>query len=145
MQNTWIVVADSGRARFFACTAKHEPLNEFDGMVHLESRMRESDELSDRQGGIAGGHGEGDHTFEAPTDHKYHEAENFARQIAGKLEHGRVNREYKALILIAAPAFLGILRQTVDSHVLNMVSNSLDKNLVAESEEVIREHLFSGL
>ncbi|PPD26100.1 MAG: hypothetical protein CTY22_06230, partial [Methylomonas sp.] len=48
---------------------------ELDGMMHAEGRMQERDNLSDRQGGIAGGHGEGDHTFEAPTDMKHREAE----------------------------------------------------------------------
>lgn len=142
MSATWIVVADSSRARFFQLESRIEPLKEFDGMVHAEGRMREQEEITDRQGGIAGGHGEGDHTFEAPTDLKHHEAEVFSRQIADKLEHGRVNHDYNKLILVAPPAFLGVLRHALNSHVLDLVSSSLDKNLVVEDEAVIREHIF---
>lgn len=103
--------------------------------------MRDQDEISDRQGGLAGGHGEGGHAFEAPTDIKRHEAEVFAKQIADQLEHGRVNHDYNKLILVAPPAFLGTLRQTLNDHVKALVSNSLDKDLVAEKENVIREHI----
>lgn len=142
MSGTWIVVADSSRARFFSLVSRREPLQELEGMVHAEGRMYGRDEVSDRQGGIAGGHGEGDHTFEAPTDLKHHEAEVFARQIAEKLEQGRVDHTYNKLILVAAPAFLGTLRHVLNQHVLDLVSNSLDKNLVAENEAEIREHLF---
>lgn len=142
MSGTWIVVADSSRARFFTLGSRREPLQELDGMVHAEGRMYERDEVSDRQGGIAGGHGEGDHTFEAPTDLKHHEAEVFARQIAEKLEQGRVDHKYDKLILVAAPAFLGVLRNILNQHVQDLIYNSLDKNLVAETEAEIREHLF---
>jgi len=114
---------------------------ELDGMMHAEGRMQERDNLSDRQGGIAGGHGEGDHTFEAPTDMKHREAEVFARQIADKLEQGRVNHDYDQLILVAPPAFLGALRQAVNDHVHDLIANTFDKNLVSESEATIREHI----
>ena len=142
MTGTWVVVADSSRARFFTLAGKSEPMQELEGMTHAESRMRNQDEVSDKQGGLAGGHGEGGHAFEAPTDIKHHDAEIFAKQIADKLEHGRVNHAYNKLILVAPPAFLGALRQAMNDHVVNLVSKSLDKNLVAENEAVIREHVF---
>ena len=142
MSGTWVVVSDSSRARLFSLENRSEPLVELDGMIHSEGRMRELDENSDRQGGIAGGHGEGDHTFEAPTDLKHHEAEVFARQIADKLENGRVNHEYHKLILVAPPAFLGALRHVLNQHIQDLVSHSVDKNLVSADETVIREHIF---
>ncbi len=140
MSGTWIVVADSSRARFFSWEYRTEPLQELEGMVHEEGRMRDQDEISDRQGGLAGGHGEGGHPFEAPTDLKHHDMAVFAKQIADKLEHGRVNRDYNKLVLVAPPAFLGSLRSELNAHVLEMVSSSLDKNLVTENEATIRQH-----
>ncbi len=141
MLSTWIVVADSSRARFFLLESRIEPLSELEDLLHAEGRMREGDVIGDRQGGLAGGHGEGGHAFEAPTDPKQHELAVFAKQIADKLEQGRVNHSYRKLILVAPPAFLGVLRQTLNSHVLEMVDSTLDKNLVAEDESVIRQHI----
>ncbi|TPQ29817.1 host attachment protein [Methylomonas koyamae] len=107
MPVTRVIVTDSSRARFFNLTSRIEPMLELDGLTHAEGegRMPGQDEVSDRQGGIAGGHGEGDHTFEAPTDLKHHEAEVFARQIADRLEQGRVGREFDKLVLVAPPEF----------------------------------------
>lgn len=141
MAGTWVVVADSSKARFFTYASRNEPMQEHEGMLHAEGRMKDQDEISDKQGGLAGGHGEGGHAFEAPTDLKQHEAEVFAKQIADKLEHGRVNHDYDKLILVAPPAFLGVLRQAINDYVADKVSNSLDKNLVSETEAVIREHI----
>jgi protein required for attachment to host cells len=141
MTGTWIVVADRSRARFFVMESRIEPLQELDGMVHVEGRHREQDEVSDRQGGIAGGHGEGGHAFAAPTDLKHHEADLFAGQIAEKLEQGRINHNYRKLILVAPPAFLGALRHALNEHVLQLISTTVDKNLVSEDEAVIREHV----
>lgn len=141
MSGTWIVVADSSRARFFAMENRSDPLQEMEGMAHEEGRLREQDEVSDRQGGLAGGHGEGGHPFEPPTDPKHREMVVFAKQIAGKLEQGRVNHDYNKLLLVAPPAFLGTLRQELNEHVLQMVSDSLDKNLVAETPAEIRQHI----
>ncbi|MGR8930798.1 MAG: host attachment protein [Gammaproteobacteria bacterium] len=142
MSETWVLVADSSKARFFSVVSRSEPLQELDGMLHAESRLREQDEISDKQGGLAGGHGEGGHAFEAPTEVKHHEAEVFARQIVNRLEHGRVTNALDKLILVAPPAFLGTLRQAMPDPLANLVSKSVDKNLVAETEAVIRAHIF---
>ncbi|MGD0960746.1 MAG: host attachment protein [Methylomonas sp.] len=141
MLTTWIVVADSSRARFFLMENRNEPLTELDGMAHIEGRLREGDVISDRQGGLAGGHGEGGHPFEAPTDLKQHEMELFAKQIADKLEQGRVNHSYRKLILAAPPAMLGALRQSLNAQVLAMVGSSIDKNLVSEHADEIHRRI----
>ncbi|WAR44267.1 host attachment protein [Methylomonas rapida] len=137
MTITWVIVADSSRARFFNMPSRTESLQEMEGMVHAEGRMRDQEEVSDRQGGLASG----GHAFEAPTDIAQHEADVFAKQIADRLEHGRVERAYDKLVLVAAPAFLGALRHALNDHVKNLVAMSLDKNLVSEKEAAIREHI----
>jgi len=141
MLTTWVVVADSCKVRFFLMAGRNEPLTEINDIIHSEGRLLSQDDVSDRQGGISGSHGEGGHSFAAPTDVKQHEAMLFAKLIAEKLDHARVQHEYEKLILIAAPSFLGLLRNELNHHVLEMVSASLDKNLVTEEEAVIREHL----
>ena len=138
MLDTWIVVADSSMARVYLATDKHQPLVEFDNLLHMEGRLREHDELSDRQGSIAGGH----HNFSDPTDLKHHEAEVFARQICAQLETGRVNHHFQQLILVAPPAFLGTLRQTLNPHLSKMVSNSLSKNLLNADPSELSKQLF---
>jgi protein required for attachment to host cells len=141
MSKTWVVVADSSKAKFFAMESKIKPLREIEEMTHAEGRLRAQDEVTDRQGGIAGGHGQGDHTFEAPTDVRHHEAVRFAKQIGDKLEQGRTGGSFDDLILVAPPGFLGVLRQSLNSQTLKLVSKSVDKHLIAQNEAAIREHI----
>lgn len=138
---TWILVADSSRARFFRRDMPGAALEEFSGMTHAESRLHEQEEYSDRQGDLAGGHDEGPHSFEAETGFREHQAEVFARQIADRLEQGRVEHQYRHLVLIAPPAFLGAVRNTLNSHVLELVSQAVDKNLVTAELTDIAGHL----
>ncbi|MDD2738414.1 MAG: host attachment protein [Methylomonas lenta] len=135
---TWIVVADSSRARFFSMKNRLDPLTEIQCMSHLESRGHAYDDFDEYHGSL----GQGDHTFETHSDLKQSEADVFAKQIADRLEQGRVKHEFNNLILVAPPAFLGALRHGINDHVFDYISNSVDKNLVVEREEVIRHHLF---
>lgn len=141
MPSTWVLVADSSRARFFSLDSRVDPLREIDTLIHAEGKLRARDEVTDRQGGIAGGHGQGDFTFEAPTDIKHQDQVNFAHQIGEKLEQGRVSNAYEDLILVAPPAFLGVLRQTLNDHIQKMVFKAVNKNLVTEEIASIHRHI----
>lgn len=137
MACTWIVVADSSRARFFSVASRAEPLNEVHCMAHVESRSHAHDDFGDQANLSQGGHAQ-----DAHTNQKQHEAAVFARQIAVFLEQGRVRRDFNNLILVAAPHFLGVLRHSLNSHVYDYISNELDKNLVMASEAEIRRQVF---
>lgn len=137
MYSKWVVVADSSRARFFFYEGKKEPLRELEDLVHAEGKLKTQDVVSDQQGG----RGIGSHSFEPVTDVKQQEAIRFAHQIGDKLEQGRVNNEFNDLVLIAPPAFLGTLRQTLNDQIMKLVGKSIDKNLVAQDESNIRNYL----
>ena len=138
MSCSWIVVADSCRARFFAMKSRLEPLTEMQCMSHVESRGHAYDDFDEYHGN----HGQAGQAFAAHTNQKHHEATVFAKQIAEILERGRIKQGFNNLILVAPPAFLGALRQNINDHVTDYISDSLDKNLVTENEAVIRSHLF---
>ena len=138
MSYTWIVVADSSRARFFSMKNRLDSLTEIQCMSHVESRGHFYDDYDEYHGNL----GQGGHRSDTHGDLKQNEAAVFAKQIAGRLELGRVKHEFNNLILVAPPAFLGALRHSISDHVFDYISESLDKNLVMEHEEVIRHHLF---
>lgn len=140
MLGTWIIVADSARARFFLMESRNLPLTELDNIVHTEGRMLQGSVVSDREGKLAG-HGNSGYSFEPPTDFKQHELEIFVKRIAEKLEQARVNDSYQKLILIAPPALLGKLRQALNPHILEMISHSIDKNCVSENADEILERI----
>jgi protein required for attachment to host cells len=65
----------------------------------------------------------------------------FARQVVERLESARAQGELERLILVAAPEFLGLLREHLSSESKRIVENEFALNLVGMSAEEIRAHL----
>jgi protein required for attachment to host cells len=57
------------------------------------------------------------------------------------LYEGRTHGEYDRLVLIAAPAFLGMLRENLDKHVLDQVTLSMDKDFSQLRADELRARL----
>lgn len=67
----------------------------------------------------------------------------FAKRLADRLDHGRTQGDFDQLMLVAPPAFLGLLRESLNDQTLKLVSQSVDKNLVQAGEQSIRDNLFA--
>jgi protein required for attachment to host cells len=78
---------------------------------------------------------------EAKVDVKEQEAISFARRIADRIERARTQAELTQLVLVAPPDFLGVLRAALSPPAMKHVVQTLDKNLVRETEAEIREYL----
>ena len=141
MANTWILVAESSRAKFYATNNRLDPPTEIDALVHPESRMHEGDLISDGAGSDGGSVGQGRHVMNHKTSAREHESLGFAKEIANRLDSARNQGEFKKLILVAPPAFLGLLRDNLSKEVMDMVSRQVDKNLVQQPPEVLRNYL----
>ncbi len=141
MQHSWILVADSSRARIFAAGKATSPLAEVKDLTHPEARFHEQKLTSDLPGSQAGGAGGSHHGVSGETDSKTTEAVNFAREITDYLNDAWNRQEFQHLIVIAAPSFLGLLRDKLTGEISKAITLSLDKNLVKHGADEIREHL----
>lgn len=139
MKKTWVVVAESSRARIFLAESRVKPMRELEGLAHPESRARVLDINADNAGRAFDSAGQGRHAMENEVDPKKHEAEMFAKEIAEHLDKARAKGEFEELIIVAAPEFLGLLRKHVNPVTAKQVAKTVSKNLVRESEEVIRK------
>jgi protein required for attachment to host cells len=139
----WIVVAEQSRARLFLMESPTAALKELRVLTHPEGRAAPHDLQTDRDAQVVRGRHRESHAIEAHVDPKRQEAMAFAREIVAVLETGRLEAAYEALILVAAPEYLGILRENLSEPLKKLVSNSLAKNLVRHSEADIREHVLA--
>ena len=138
---TWVVVADSSKARIFSAENSSSPLVEFKAIEHPEGRMHTRELTSDLPGSDSNRTGSGRHSMGSETDPKRHEAESFAKQITGYIESARNNNQLSRLIIIAAPALLGMLRRNMSNETGKLVAMELDKNLSDLKGEEIRQYL----
>lgn len=140
MGNTWVLVADSSRARVFVAESTTSPLTELRTMVHPEGRQHAQDMTSDLPGRQAGSDGR-HHAVSSETEPKKTEAINFAKTISDYLEDSVNKLGYTRLVIVAAPAFLGLLREHMKPESLKRVTLELDKDLTQHSTDDIRQHL----
>lgn len=127
MPTNWILVADRSRARVFSQRLPGEPLEEVKDFVHPESSLKKHDVVTDRQGRFSE-RGGARQAGDPETDFKHETAEKFAGELVDFLEHGRQTNQFGQLTLIAAPLFLGVLRQKLTSPLSQLTTLEIDKD-----------------
>jgi len=140
MKSTWIVVAESARARIFTMSEIGAKLQEITDLSHPESRLHDTELTSDLPGRAFDSQGQGRHAMEPATDPKEREARAFAAEIARHIERGRHQGNFDGLVLIAPPKFLGRLRAELTKPARDALVGELDKNLVeADTKTLARQ------
>lgn len=137
--NTWILVADGGRARMFACARSDAPLAEVGTLVNPAAHLHERDLVADRGGRGRGVRGGGHAVSES--DAKAQAEDRFCVEVCAALATAQARGEYGRLYLIAAPAFLGRLRRHVSRGVQDAVVAEIDRDLTHLSAGELRTHL----
>jgi len=152
---TWVVVADTARARFFRVEQQQAPertlvqkpmhpessevLVEIEDLLHPESRFFDSELTSDAPGmanvvGMRGKFG-----MDGKVSPKEEEGIRFSKDLAQALK--AQSQQFDHLYLIAPPHFLGLLRPDLDKAVVSKIVLEIDKELTRHSVEDIRAHL----
>ena len=139
--STWVVVADARHARIFSADKSHSPLVELEDLTHPEARLHERDFSSDRPGRAFDTTGMGRHAMGKEVPPKKHELGRFARELCDRLNNARATGAFEKLYIVAAPAFLGTLRNCMDSVTQKFIAGEIDKNLTTHPPEEIRRHL----
>jgi protein required for attachment to host cells len=140
MASTWVVVADTSRARIFSAEKPAGDLVEIEDLTHPEARLHEGDLTTDRAGSGKNG-GTVSFALGDTTSHKEAEATRFAHEVSERVEAGRVGGKFHKLYVIAAPQFLGLLRKHQSSATRQLVAAEISKNLSSQDSRAIRAHL----
>ncbi len=142
MSKTWIVVAESARARIFSQHKPRGPVEELQDLVHPASALHSRELTSDRQGRTFDRSRQGArHAMEPNKGPQEVEAEVFAREIAALLEAARRRGGLDNVVLIAPPQFLGLLTGCLDEQTQKLISRRIHKNLVRHSVDDISAQL----
>ena len=141
MPDTWVVVADSSAAHIFTAAHRHAPLTLVESLTHAESRMHPRERLSD----VAGrGHdpvGPGRHGLDQGQTLRDEDRQRFAREIAARLEAAHRLKRFNDLIVMAGPAFLGVLRDALSKTLQQATVAEVPKDLVAQDTAAIEAHI----
>lgn len=137
----WVVVAESSRARIFSLAKVKGPMDEILTLDNPDSRAHEQQLTSDLPGRAFDSVGQGRHAIGTSVEPKQQETMAFAKQIAEHLDAHRKSGDYGKLVIFAAPAFLGLLRERMNDQTNKLVVFESNKNLAQLSVDKIREHI----
>jgi protein required for attachment to host cells len=127
MATTWIVAADSSRARVLQVADRQKQLTEIEDLLNPGGRMDDRELTTDAHPRFRGTGGPGSDRQE--TGAAEHETELFAKRIGDYLDKARNDHRYDRLYLVAPPKFLGVLCGKLNKEVGKLVADELDKDL----------------
>ncbi len=132
MQATWVVVADRNRATIYTVPR---------GMA----RLRQLSELSHSRTAMGPDGGRQTRKSDQAPDSVERQACSFAVDVALYVEDARRERRFDELILVAAPAFLACLRESLSQAARDAVIGEIGKNLVGARPETLQEQVLRVL
>lgn len=139
---TWILVADASKARLFSThkarlfsEKKPNNLELIQEFTHEDSRKKGIDLKSDRMGENAHG------TFAEGTPPKKIEAERFALELSHALDSKLKENSLHDLILVAPPAFMGLLNKHLSHGLQKVVSQTIEKDYTQDSVNHLVDNL----
>jgi len=138
MKRSWLVVADSSRARIFSFESTHGDWDLEEEVDHPAARIHTSELVTDQQGRASGGHAS---AFSNEVDAHAQEEVKFARALSDRLAHGFDDHAFAQLGMVAPPHFLGLLRKTLADRVGRSLFLELGKDYTAASEAELKDRL----
>jgi protein required for attachment to host cells len=141
MRKLRIVVADRTTAIFYEAPSLRKVPLEVGRLNYLPGNLQERELGRDRPGrghtsvtGIRYG-------MDTEDKEKHKETLLFAKLIVRRLEQERQAGAFEALIIVAGPAFLGVLRETLPRSLRLRVIHEIHKDLTHSSIKLLQRHL----
>jgi protein required for attachment to host cells len=152
MEQTWIVLADEGRARILELRQPGRDLEEVEELTDPAAHARNADLQRDAHGrrsppdSYSGAPNvqtmSATSTTSAGEEKVDIEAERFARRVSERLTQAHRQHKFQQLRIAAAPKFLGRLRKVLDREVSDVVVEELDKDLLQLDRRTLTQRLF---
>lgn len=141
MAKIWILAANGGNATLFSADSPVAPLAEVFSLDNPDARAKQMTLTSDRPGRSADSHGQGGHVMETEIGPKEQGQIRFAKQVADRLEQGRLENDFERLVVVATPSFLGHLRASFAAPLRSRVSLEIDKDYTGLNAQALRARL----
>jgi protein required for attachment to host cells len=131
MEKTWVLIANSERARCFERQPADHTLNELSDFVHPPETLANKASGGDITGAAGKGHGRTGHAgtqFEPRTEARAKERGRFAQELADFLNVGVAERRCHRIVVIASSKMLGELRPCLSA----AADKALNRSIVGD-------------
>lgn len=141
MSKTWLLVADAAKARLFEIPKRGGNLTEIACYTNPNGRSPGQHPEHGRQGRTHESANSARHAIEPHTSLEEKHAMQFADLLRDAIWHGRTEKQFDRLVLMAPPRFLGVLRDRLDEQSLKCVTAEVGNDLLALSPTELRAYL----
>lgn len=142
MTSTWVLVSNAAEARLFLNEGCGKGLQLVHSWAHPDSRKHEGDLVTDSASRTQQSDGRGARSaIQWETSPKETEMQRFAAELMEYLAAGRVAGDFRHLVLVAPPHFLGLLREKMDAPTSATVRATLNKDYSQEAVPELVERL----
>ena len=140
----WVIVADESAATFYDRKSRRGPITELFQLSNETGRKKSGDLISDRGGRSFDSHGQGRHTMaKDEPGPKKRASQAFAKDIAARINTAMRDGACDEFVLIAAPRFLGVLRDALEKTANEKPALTIDKEMVGRDTAAIEKLLDS--
>ena len=142
-EDTWILIADRGRARIVSRSHATGKLEIEQSLECPQGSSHVSELVTDQQGRfrVSGGPTS---NGETQSNLKRHTAARFARTIVARLEKGKQLKKFGELELVVAPSFLGAVRSALSPGLEQLVTRSIARDFTSFSIHELSKRLITA-
>jgi protein required for attachment to host cells len=141
MNKTWVLVANQAEARIYSADRVPGNLTLVETLIHEEGAAHARDLTSDAPGRVHDRMGTTRHSMEPDTGVKEEGRRRFVKEMVGRLESAHFHGDFNRLVLLAAPAVLGVIRKTLSSKLTKAVIKEIPKDVIGQDLDKIKAQL----
>ncbi len=131
MSKTWVLIADSARARLFEIEPSDKGLSEVACFNNPDGHALGRGTATDRLPRVNESVGPVRHAIEPHTSLREKSTDHFAHGLSETLERGYHDHLYERLVLVAPDRFLGMLHKNFSKTLIACIAGEVRHNLTA--------------
>ena len=141
MNTIWILVANQAEAQIYSAPRLPGSLTLVQTLTHAAGTARARDLVSDAPGRVHDRMGSSRHSMEPDTGVKEEQRRRFVKEAVDRLQAARLNGKFDQLVLLAAPAVLGVIRKTMSADLERAVIREIPKDVIGQGLDRIELQL----
>lgn len=141
MNKIWILVVNQSKAQIYASKRLSSKPLLVDELTNKEGATHPRDLVSDAPGRAFDSHGQGRHAMEPNVGVKAENTRRFVKEIVEQLRAAHLHGNFDRLVVLAAPAVLGVLRKTLGKDLKNAVIGEIPKDMIGQKADRIQAQL----
>ena len=141
MKMIWILVANQAEAQIYSSGQIRGNLLLVDVLENREGTTHPGDLISDAPGRAFDSTGSGRHALEPNTGLKEEQRRRFVKEMAERLQASHLKGDFAQLVLMAAPAVLGVIRKSLTAGLKKTVIKEIPKDVIGQDVGKIQSQL----